>query len=219
MHIKKELSHRENEVCSLVAQGLSNVEMSKNLGVSYETVKVHLRNIYCKTGIKDRTNLAINILNESQDYVPSRYRELFENSPISLWEEDFSEVKLCIDRLKESGVEDFKGYFTDNPEEVVKCAKLIKILDVNKATIVLFKAKDKESFFDKLWELFDENSFKELSKEIVCFSMREYNFSTECFHLDFEGNKIFCRIEVSIEPEYRDTWERVLVAITDSRKW
>lgn len=216
---KKELSPRENEVCSLVAQGLSNEEMSKNLGVSYETVKVHLRNIYCKTGIKDRTNLAINILNENQNYVPSKYVSLFENSPISLWKEDFSEVKHYIDRLKESGIEDFKRYFRENSDEVIKCAKLIKILDVNKATIELFKAKDKKYFFDKLWELFDENSFKELSKEIACFSMGENNFSTECFHLDFEGNKIFCRIEVSIEPEYRDSWERVLVAITDFRKW
>lgn len=209
------LSIREREVCSLVAQGLSNEEISDKLGASHGTIKVHLKNIYSKTGTKNRTNLAIKVLNEERNSSPSKYKSLFENSPISLWEEDFSEVKHYIDGLKESGIEDFKRYFKGNLEEVAKCAKLIKILDVNKATVKLFKAKDKESFFDRLWELFNECSFSAFSKELACFSMGENYFSTECFHLDFEGEKLYCRIEVSIDPEFLDSWKRVLVAITD----
>ena len=36
-----------------------------------------------------------------------RYRALFEDSPISLWEEDFSGLKRYFDHLKTEGVRDF----------------------------------------------------------------------------------------------------------------
>ena len=38
-----------------------------------------------------------------------RYYSLFEESPFSLWEEDFSEVKIKLDQLKEGGVTDLRG--------------------------------------------------------------------------------------------------------------
>ena len=44
-----------------------------------------------------------------------RYRTLFEDSPISLWEEDFSEVKSYFDRLQASGIEDLGQYFQHHP--------------------------------------------------------------------------------------------------------
>ncbi|MGC9516220.1 MAG: MEDS domain-containing protein [Methanomicrobiales archaeon] len=47
-----------------------------------------------------------------------RYRNLFENSPISLWEEDFSQVKSFIEQLKEDSVDDFREYFENNPDIV-----------------------------------------------------------------------------------------------------
>ena len=46
-------------------------------------------------------------LGESQ----KRYRTFFEDSPISLWEEDYSEVKKLFDTLRESGVNDSRAYF------------------------------------------------------------------------------------------------------------
>ena len=47
-----------------------------------------------------------------------RYRELFDSSPISIWEEDFSLVKERIDILLENGVTDFREYFSSHPEVV-----------------------------------------------------------------------------------------------------
>ena len=40
-----------------------------------------------------------------------RFRTLFEDSPISLWEEDFSEVKSYIDGLRQRDITDFESYF------------------------------------------------------------------------------------------------------------
>ncbi|GAA4870737.1 response regulator transcription factor [Saccharopolyspora cebuensis] len=50
------LSSREIEVLGLVAEGLSNQEISKRLFLSQSTVKSHLVHIYDKLGVESRTS-------------------------------------------------------------------------------------------------------------------------------------------------------------------
>lgn len=50
------LSPRETEVLQLVADGLSNAEISKRLFLSQATVKSHLAHIYTKLGVDSRTS-------------------------------------------------------------------------------------------------------------------------------------------------------------------
>lgn len=57
--IVQALTLRERGVMRLIAEGLSNKDMARQLHVSEGTVKLHLHNIYCKTGVKRRVALAI----------------------------------------------------------------------------------------------------------------------------------------------------------------
>ena len=50
-----QLTAREVEVLELIAQGLSNKEVGKSLGITEETTKVHVRNIMEKLDVEDRT--------------------------------------------------------------------------------------------------------------------------------------------------------------------
>ncbi len=59
----KKLTDRERSICSLISCGYNNTEISGQLDISEQTVKTHLRNIYLKTDIHDRANLAIKVLN------------------------------------------------------------------------------------------------------------------------------------------------------------
>ena len=63
---RKDLSDREKEVCGLVSRGCTNEQISESLHISESTVKTHLRNIYSKTDIHDRANLAIRVLNSEK---------------------------------------------------------------------------------------------------------------------------------------------------------
>jgi two-component system NarL family response regulator len=50
-----QLTAREVEVLELIAQGLRNKEVGHALGITEETIKVHMRNIMDKLNVQDRT--------------------------------------------------------------------------------------------------------------------------------------------------------------------
>jgi two-component system NarL family response regulator len=54
-----ELTDRELEVLQLVAQGMSNLEISTALGITEGTVKSNMNRILSKLGAKDRTQATI----------------------------------------------------------------------------------------------------------------------------------------------------------------
>jgi len=51
----KGLSPRETEVLTAVAKGLGNREIGEKLGISENSVKMHLKRVYFKLGASDRT--------------------------------------------------------------------------------------------------------------------------------------------------------------------
>jgi DNA-binding NarL/FixJ family response regulator len=55
--VSADLTQKEHEIIKLVAQGLSNKEISKTLFIEEITVKIHLNHIFSKLGLKSRAQL------------------------------------------------------------------------------------------------------------------------------------------------------------------
>ena len=53
------LTDREREVVALVAEGLTNKQIARELGISPATVKVHVERLIAKLGVADRTQAAV----------------------------------------------------------------------------------------------------------------------------------------------------------------
>ena len=53
------LSQREREVLTLMAEGMSNLQIAEKLGIGEKTVKTHVRSILAKLGVSDRTQAAV----------------------------------------------------------------------------------------------------------------------------------------------------------------
>lgn len=54
-----QLTERQREVLTLLLQGQSNKEIARSLGVLEGTVKVHLRSVMQRLGVRNRTQLAL----------------------------------------------------------------------------------------------------------------------------------------------------------------
>jgi DNA-binding NarL/FixJ family response regulator len=68
------LTPRERQVMQLVGQGLKNREIGCELGIRPGTVKVHLKHIFEKTGIRGRFGLALSGLHPPSGDTPRTYR-------------------------------------------------------------------------------------------------------------------------------------------------
>ncbi|MGB0253911.1 MAG: LuxR C-terminal-related transcriptional regulator [Litorivicinaceae bacterium] len=65
-----ELSPREHEVARWIGRGLTNKRIAREMGVTERTVKAHLSNIFQKTPVNDRLELALLMKGE----LPERVR-------------------------------------------------------------------------------------------------------------------------------------------------
>ena len=144
-----------------------------------------------------------------------RYRSLFEDSPISLWEEDFSQIKLEIDHFKTLGVKNFHEFFASNVDVVDKIIKKIKIININQATIKLFNAQSKDVFLEGLENLILPESIPAMGKIYATLAEGGNQCIGEIDHKDFLGSSINTVLRLSIAPGYEDTWEKVFVSVID----
>ena len=64
--------------------------------------------------------MAVETLRSSQE----RFQTLFVDSPIPMWEEDFSGVQEYLEKLRSDGISDLAEYFDTHPEKAIECAKL-----------------------------------------------------------------------------------------------
>ena len=61
---RSNLTPREQQVVELVEQGLKNKDIAKAMGIRPGTVKIHLKHIFEKTGVRGRYGLALSGLKE-----------------------------------------------------------------------------------------------------------------------------------------------------------
>ena len=144
----------------------------------------------------------------------NRYHGLFEYSPISLWEEDLSQVKAYLDKWRENGVDDLKAFFEQNTDEIGKCSDKIKLLDVNKATLELYEAGSIEELSGNLKSIQMDSSGVILKKQL-CALADGIAFENQCVHRTLSGREINVLMKASIPPGYESTWSKVLISIHD----
>ncbi len=141
--------------------------------------------------------------------------DMFMYAPVSLWEEDFSEVKRRLDQLKRSGVEYLWKHFKKHPEEVLSLARMVRIVRVNNETLALYDAAGPVEFLKGLSQIFNKDSFEVFKEELIAFWKGRTSFNSEAINLTITGTRKNILIHVIIPPGFEQTWAKVYVAIMD----
>jgi PAS domain S-box-containing protein len=144
-----------------------------------------------------------------------RYRSLFENSPIPLLEEDFSAVKQRLDALREQGFTDIRSYLESHPKEIVKFAKLVRVLDVNKSAVELYQAGSKEDWINNLVQVINVEHPGFFIDELVSIAEGRTYFTFEGEDQTLAGEHIVINLFSSAAPGYEEDLSKVLVSIVD----
>ncbi len=145
----------------------------------------------------------------------ARYREIFESAPISLWEEDWTEVKQHIDRLLAAGVRDLDAHLRQHPADVFTCLGLVKILDVNAATLQLCRADSKDQLFAGLGVIFAEGMQDTFRRELVVLGGGAMAYEEEARINTVDGLPRSVMFRIVVGADCRDTWRRVFVSLAD----
>ncbi|WP_051142035.1 PAS domain-containing protein [Paucidesulfovibrio longus] len=144
----------------------------------------------------------------------NRYQGLFESTPISLWEEDLSELFAYFEELKDQGVRDFRAHFAAHPEGLDECARRVKILNVNQATLDLLKAPDKEALFAGLPQVLTEESHAVFGEEMAVLAEGGREFHGEITHRALDGSPRYLTIHFQLLDDPLSSG-RVVVSLID----
>ncbi|MGZ9736389.1 PAS domain S-box protein [Flavobacterium sp. GNP002] len=147
----------------------------------------------------------------------TRFQSLFEDSPIPLWEQDFSEVKKYLQKLNliNENPETVSLYLKMHPDVVRECIALVKIIDVNTMCLNLHKVKTKEELISDLSQIIDKDSINDFTKQLIATTQgdKQLIVDTKIKNKDDEYRNVNLRWNVI--RGYEKTLERIIVSTED----
>jgi hypothetical protein len=94
------------------------------------------------------------ILADSENH----YQGLFDQVPISIWEEDFSQIKIKLDQIRHDGVTDVISFCDNNPGFVEELIASIKVISINQTGITFYGAETSEQLLSGLTQILHDDS-------------------------------------------------------------
>jgi PAS domain S-box-containing protein len=144
-----------------------------------------------------------------------RYRTLFEQSPISLWEEDFSAIVAWARTRRQEGVEDLRAYLHAHPQELHKCVSDLRVLDVNQATLQLYHAASKDVLLQGIASVSEGEGLANHIDSILAVADGYSFFEEEVVNFTLDGDRLVVLLRWHTFPGHEQDFERVIISIQD----
>jgi diguanylate cyclase (GGDEF)-like protein len=145
-----------------------------------------------------------------------RYAQgLFQHSPVSLWVEDYAELKAFLDGLRAQGISNIRRHLHERPELVEHCMRLIKVIDVNQQTLALFEAPSREHLVANLHRVFRDEMRAHFEIELADLWEGKITAEYEGINYALSGTPLDILLRRTALPGAEHDWSRVLVAISD----
>ena len=141
--------------------------------------------------------------------------ELFDNSPVSLWVLDFSQILPDLINLEFSNKNDFIDYFDRNPGAALLWGHRIRVLRVNNNTLSILKAPDSQHVFSNFKTIFTPDALSAVLASLASMKNGQTRGSLETSLKDLTGETLKTIISWSLYPGYEKDFSKVLLSVTD----
>jgi PAS domain S-box-containing protein/putative nucleotidyltransferase with HDIG domain len=145
----------------------------------------------------------------------ARYRSLFEDSPVAIWEEDDSAVKARLDELAASGIDDVIAHVLADREEYARCLALTRNVAVNKAAVRLYEAGDADELMARNDDLYRDEGDRGIWRLWQAMLTGERSGTYEETNYTLTGKRIEILETFTVVPGHEQTFDRVYLADVD----
>ena len=146
---------------------------------------------------------------------PDDDSRMFELAPVSLWIEDYSEVKALLEQWRTAGVSDIRAFLAAKYDRVRQCSERIRILKVNRKTLSLFGARDLAHLKANLGQVLRDDAFKSHIDELAQLWDGQSSFSSHTVNYTITGERLDIQLHGTVLPGHEQSWDRVMIAIED----
>lgn len=143
-----------------------------------------------------------------------KYATLFEESPISMWEMDYSKVKSELDRINKT-YGNLKTCFDQSPEKLDRCRSFVKIIDVNRATLELLGITNKEDLLKNPFNFMAVTNIENECESMMAFVNNKESFEHELEFKTQDDRKKNVIVRWVASPDSDLPYGRVLVNMID----
>ncbi len=209
----------------------SAIALLSIIGISFisERTRVRMRNMLIRARNKykeaeeiqrdtnDELKSEINLRIQSEQALLEsevRYRILFEESTVSLWEENYAKVKKLLDDLPMEFTDDLAGYFDQHPQVLEDCLSDIWVTAVNRATLKLYGAASKKELIENIWLILPPNALKYMTERLVSL-YRTGHYNAQVTGQTLTGTKLHLLVDSTVPAGYESNWEKVFSSIYD----
>lgn len=149
-------------------------------------------------------------LSESEE----RYRTIFQIAEVALWEMDYSELRIAIEKLREKGVTNWREYLEKDPEFVDRAARMIRVIDVNDSSLRLYKATEKKQLLGTLDTNAGMGKDDCVRRFVLAIAEGRDSLHTESIHRTLQGEHLHVLVNLAIPPR-EARYRNLLVSIMD----
>jgi len=142
-------------------------------------------------------------------------RGLFQQSPVSLWVEDFSAVRRLLDEIRACGISDFPTFLKVHPEFVMRCMQEIRVIDVNQETLRMFAARDRNHLLQNLGRVFRDEMHESFAEQLQDLWNGKTLQHREVVNYALTGDLINIHMQFAVLEDHLADWDLVLVSLID----
>ena len=165
--------------------------------------------------IRDELELRVADRTSELQESEARYREVFDESPIGIWEEDWSKVKQTIDKLDLDEASDLAGHIDANPDLLGELFTIAESgFDVSQAVHEMYEMPDHDALVRwRREEGHREGDLVAFREFLIKLHEQQWTHQYEDEYVLPSGKLLAFSIQMVVPKSRRHDWSRVIYAV------